>query len=842
MVASPPGGRTSRWLPSAATALVVLGVLTVVLWQVHLPLLLSSTTTTGGDTGSHYMMPAYFNTNLFPHLTGWNPYWYDGYPDYTFYFVLPDVLVALAAHVISYDIAFKLATIAGSLLLPVAAWAFGRLFGLRPPIPAALAAATLPFLFDYTWTIYGGNLFSTLAGEYPYSFSVAFLVLFLGLFARGVRTGRYRVLSALTLAICFLAHAVPGAFAVAGAAVLTVLELLPARLRPRDDDAFTSPRHSPRHAESAQGTSGSAAVGTRARRATLWWAVSTVGIGMLLVSWWLVPFVMDLTYSTSMNYSKVTTYMSIFFPRADLWALVLAAVGAVAAVVLRSRVGIVLVALAAVAAAAVVLDPLRSLYNVRFLPLWFLCVYLLVGWSFGVAVAALARRARHARLARSSRELAGARARLASVAPAGEDGSGGDGDARPQIDATTIHRRPPRVARWAPGAVGGACLALVGALVAVVPPFVPALASSLPRVGIHPGPNQVSVWANWNYTGYEGKADYPEYHGLMALMSRIGRRYGCGRAMWEYNANENRFGTPEALMLLPLWTKGCIDSMEGLLFESSATTPYHFLNQAELSASPSEAVVGLPYGPMTVRLGVEHLQLLGVRYFMAASPQVEQEAAADPTLRLLATSGPWRTTYDGSPLTTTWKIYLVAHSTQVTALSAKPAVLRGVGQTQTTWLGKLTPQNVIRQGPSLRWYLDPSAWRTELVAGGPAGWPRIQASRATDPPAIAQRPTTVSHVRETADTVSFSVSRLGKPVLVKTSYFPNWHARGADGPWRATPNLMVVVPTSHHVTLYYGSSTATALGDAVTLAGFAALVWLAGWTLWQRRRRRARIG
>ena len=85
----------------------------------------------------------------------------------------------------------------------------------------------------------------------------------------------------------------------------------------------------------------------------------------------------------------------------------------------------------------------------------------------------------------------------------------------------------------------------------------------------------------------------------MQTMEAVGQRYGCGRAMWEYSPSENRFGTPEALMLLPYWTNGCIDSMEGLLFESSATTPYHFLNQAELSAAPSEPEVGLPTAAST---------------------------------------------------------------------------------------------------------------------------------------------------------------------------------------------------------------------------------------------------
>ncbi|MGH8980421.1 MAG: hypothetical protein ACRDWE_05290 [Acidimicrobiales bacterium] len=290
-------------------------------------------------------------------------------------------------------------------------------------------------------------------------------------------------------------------------------------------------------------------------------------------------------------------------------------------------------------------------------------------------------------------------------------------------------------------------------------------------------------------------------------------------------------------------TAGCIDSMEGLLFESSATTPFHFLNQAELSVSPSDAVVGLPYGAVTVHLGVEHLQLLGVRYFMAASPQIEEEADDDPTLRLLATSGPWKTTYDGAPLTTTWKIYLVRHSAPVVALSDEPAVLSHVGQGQTTWLGKLIADGTLRQGPALRWYMDPAAWSTELAAGGPADWPRIPADRATEAPAVSTHPARVSHVHESADTISFDVSKVGTPVLVKTSYFPNWHARGADGPWRATPNLMVVVPTRHHVTVYYGTTAVTEAGDACTLAGIAALAVLAACVLWRRQRRRhARIG
>ena len=91
--------------------------------------------------------------------------------------------------------------------------------------------------------------------------------------------------------------------------------------------------------------------------------------------------------------------------------------------------------------------------------------------------------------------------------------------------------------------------------------------------------------------------------------------------------------------------------MEGVLFESSATTPYHFINQAELSAAPSEAVVsettGIQYGPLDVALGVEHLQLLGIKYFMASSLGVQAEADVDPALTLVASTGPWPTDLHG---------------------------------------------------------------------------------------------------------------------------------------------------------------------------------------------------
>ena len=820
--ATPPpsqgAGRRAEWwwVPGAITVLTIAVVIVVTLWQLHPSHLLSNTTTTGGDTGAHIAMPWYMRSLIsHGHLTGWYPGWYDGMPLYTFYFTLPDFFIAVGSWIIPYGVAFKLGTILGSVLLPITAWACGRFFRLRPPIPTLLAAATLPFLFDYTYTIYGGNLFSTLAGEYSFSFGVALAILFLGLFAAAVREGRHRAWAAVVLAGCVLSHIVPGLYALGGAAVLTVIELLPARWG-IGDGVLLLWRGNP-----------AAAVVPWTR--TLWRAVSTVGIGLLLTAFWLVPFGLQRAYATSMGYVNLTTYLHQFFPEADAWALVLAGIGVVMAVLLRSRFGLTVTLLGAGFALAEVFDPQGSLYNVRLLPMWFISVYLMAAWAFGVGCILVARGFRRAQQLRWDRWEASFQEPSPLVAADGDGGAGDDGDgvgadAGPAPAGTPyagyIPRRP-RPPRWGPAVLSGAVIGLVAVVLVVVPPFL----FSSTWGPVHLGPNQVKNWSSYNYTGYEGQASYPEYRAVIGVMDQVSKNYGCGRAMWEYSDSENRFGTPEALMLLPYWTNGCIDSMEGLLFESSATTPYHFINQAELSAGPSEPEVGLPYAATqgNVAIGVQHLQLLGVKYFMAETPEIEQQASANPSLQLVAKTGPWTYSYNGVLTHTTWDIYRVKASPLVTPLSNDPAVLSGVDPAPSGWLDQ-----------SVDWYDHPDRWNVELAQGGPASWPRTTVGD-TRPPVRHAAATRVTDVSTTDTTVSFHVSKVGTPVLVKVSYFPNWHASGADGPWRVTPNLMVVVPTSHDVTLSYGRSGANYLGDFLTVAGVVALAALILVPRWRRR-------
>lgn len=98
-------------------------------------------------------------------------------------------------------------------------------------------------------------------------------------------------------------------------------------------------------------------------------------------------------------------------------------------------------------------------------------------------------------------------------------------------------------------------------------------------------------------------------------------------------------------------------------------------------------------------------------------------------------------------------------------------------------------------------------------------------------PEIAPReliadPPSVSNIEKDHHKISFSVDRVGSPVLVRTSYFPNWVASGAKGPYRVSPNLMVVIPQDNDVTLSYSRTPLEIVTLLLLLAGICVAIYL----------------
>ena len=780
----------TRWV----NLLVVAGGAWFVLWVVNPDgVLFSRTTPTGGDLGAHVWGPAFLRDELLPNLrlSGWTPDWYAGFPAYHFYMVIPmlaivavDVglatpllvvvlpaiasagvllvrrrpnnhrwwllvlaLFAVMVTPVHYGMSIKWITVVGLVVMPVAGWALGHLAGLPFPGPALTSAATLPFVFDRSFNIMGGNLMSTMAGEFAYALAVSACLVYLGLLVRGLETGRGRVPAALLLALTGLCHLLVAFFALVASVV---------------------------------------ALAIRPGREALRWLVTTGVVAGLCSAFWVLPFWWQRDHLNDMAWHKLTAFRSYLWDRSDLAAdfltndpplqpvIVLAGIGLIFSVAFRRRLGFVLAGSALFMGLAFVHLPEGRLYNGRILPAYYLCLYLLAGMALADGLRLMGRLIDGCRRSGTNRP--------------GRFVSGG-GAAVVFLTLILLVGMPLRVLPG--GTTEGNAYRWMG----------------LETTELNLGRS----WVRWNFEGYENRVGdasgggWEEKRALVAEMTALAGvdsdpdhhrdGSGCGRLMWEYGSELVRYGTPMALMLLPHWTDGCIGSMEGLYFEASTTTPYHFLVQSELSVSPSRAQRGLPYRGFDLDAGIDHLRQLGVRWYSAFSDQAVREARAHPDLVEVASSGPWT-------------IFEVQGMALVSALEVEPAVFEDVDHED--WLNPSV--EVFQRGSSA----------VPRTIGGPASWQRVASDE--DPERRVLPVAVVTDVVEGVDRIRFRVDRVGVPVLVRSSYFPNWKVSGADGPWRATPNLMVVVPTAEEVELFYGRTAVDLFSVLLTLSGIGAVV------------------
>ncbi|MFH1330707.1 MAG: hypothetical protein ABIJ48_08690 [Actinomycetota bacterium] len=654
-------------------------------------------TPSGGDMGAHVVIPAYLRDTLLPagRVLGWSNDWYAGFPMLYFYFPLPAFAVVLLDLLLPYGVAFKLVTVAGLVALPGASYYFARNMGFARPVALVGGMAGATFMFMETFSIFGGNTLSTLAGEYSFSWSFALCLVYLGMVMRNTREGRgFTVGPAVVLALGALSHVIT-----TGVAVVASLPLLLRRKGPR------------------------AVVGS--------WA-----LGFAVAAFWAVPFLIRFPgLSTDMGWNPRHDWWDVF-PR-DTWpVLVLGVAGLAWAVARRALVGPAVSLLVMGTAGYWVIYWIEhtTLYNGRLLPFAYYVMFLFAGLFVGMALMEVVRRLR---------------ASDASV--------------------------------WGV-AVAGAAVFLV-----------------IAGVGIHKTP----AWAQWNYTGYEGKAAYPEYRAILEAVDHL----PPGRIMWEYSSDQNKYGTPMALMLLPYWSPEH-PSMEGLLFESSLTTPFHFLMQSETSLRPSSPVSGLRYHSLDLERAVAHLALYDIAYYISYTEE-GAAAAAEQGLEQLAETPPFR-------------VFALPESSLVDVATYEPAVWAGEGSFKDA---------------ALDWFDDVTRLDRWVVADGPAGWPRIEAIRPGDSRERISPSGGVSDVVLEAHRISFHTTAVGVPHLVKVSYFPNWQATGAEGPYRAAPSLMVVVPTSEDVVIEFRNTLPENAGMLLSAAGVADTGVL--FFLGRRRRRSA---
>jgi 6-pyruvoyl-tetrahydropterin synthase related domain len=752
--------------------------------------ILSNSTPTGGDNAVHVWTGDYLKRVLIPQgrLFGWSNDSYAGLPVLSSYFPLPMWTIVALSYVIPYGVAFKLISAIGVFLLPLSTYRLGRKAELPWPEPLLLGAGVFPFLLARHFKILGGNIMSTMAGEFSFSISLCLTVLYMGSLIVLLRTNRGRTRTTLLLAGIGLCHIVPAILAIGFTFASTLCELRRASWKRQIGEVFR------------------------------------VGLTALaLAAFWVIPFGLNIPYTNSMDYERNTRWLKTLIPilpnsstlhtPADGVALasvffVCALIGIVVGLRRRDRFVATMTLTAIIAGVQFGLAPRGAMWNNRLLPAWFFCVYVL--GAVGLFYVLRLLKALGTRLTQRNKAL------FAS-----------SGSVTNEVSA--------------PAGIGWPVLLAAGIVFGTLGP------AMLPgKVGLP------FAWARGNYKGTEGRKAYPEYRNLISVLKTL----PCGRLFSEPGVKRyQEYGSSMAMAALPYWTKGCIQTIDGLYFEASQTTPFSYLTAKWMSPNAAGAQRRLPYQPFNMATGVERLRGLGVRYVLLSTPKAKDDARKISALRFIETTGPY-------------SIFEISDNAVVVPLEVEPVVVTtksggrvnsfiNVGLAQwvrpnefppfvadtgpKNWKRSVLNEKVVAPNPVVA---STSATAKPVKPVKPVKVPEprrgdglsMSTSMSAEPTSVV--PAVVSNVKIGDQGLSFRVDEPGKPVLVRVSYFPNWKVSGAKGPYRVGPNFMVVVPTQNDVSLKF-RYTAIEFGSfGVTVAGMASLILGA---IQSRRARKRRI-
>ena len=692
----------------------------------------------GGDLPAHHYLMDHIARS--GRCVSWADGWWGGFPAFRYYFPLPYWCMAQAGKLLGHDLAFKLGSILGLLLLPTALWGAGRLARLPRPAPAFLAALALPLALDNTHNMWGANAYSTLAGMIANSWSFALFPVALALGVRDAARGRVSLLSPLVFAALALSHFFTAVLAALALAAL-VLWALAAR-RP-------------------------------AAARTL--AIEGLWAGAL-AAWWLLPLFATGAWSVAFGEQWDIRFWRQLPPMLSPAWLAAAALAATAAFARFStrrhraaehkktqrpsappRLSVESPSAAwAVLHAALFAGALflfffgRSIgevfVNCRLWP--FLVYALLVG-------------------------VAGSWAALAAAW---------------------------RVPRTGALAFFSLCAALAWR-----------------EGGSEENPAwsracHVPYWAEYNLRGVEA---LPCGDSFFRIAERVAGRPGL--VAWDMTDANEALGSSRCFEALPYVAPGT-RTLEGGIVNSALGALAAYTVQGEVSDAPAGWPLLVSPRAFDPASGLRHLELLGVRTFVARSRAVQAAFEADPAWALLGAEGP----------ADRWKIY-------GSALKGEPDV-RVWKEPLTVASGHLSQRLVADWWACRGATAHPVAFRPDLASP-----PEIlDAWRDAPPPEpgwLDRLSDPVRSVRRGADgSLAFETDFPGRPHVLAATWYPDWRAEGAEGPYPLSSGQIVVYPTGRSVRLHHAPLPAARLGAAATLLALA--VYPALFAAARRRRKR----
>ena len=672
----------------------------------RLDLVFLNTMPTGGDMGAHVVPIKYFIENfaLNFQLNGWSNDWFAGYPLYFFYFPFPAVVTFLLNLVFPYGVAFKLMVI-GSILLTI--YSFERLFrNMQSNFSIFGYIAGLTYILTESFTIYGGNLASTLAGQFSFTYSIAFANLAIAHLTKSDKNNRH-VVSAIFLGFSLLSHLIP--FLI----YALIYFYFWIKAKNTTVEKFSS------------------------------------GLIFLFITIrFTTSLLTNLEYTTNMSYTPFTKLSDLV--KSDITPYIL-----VIFIILLFNMKLVMsfkvtslfewfIVIFSVLLYFYV--PEGALWNGRVVSFLNLGVIIIFFKLFEYSVMNIFRYEQ--------------------------------GEIILKILSTIIlfSYLLTFVDKWN---ISGYKIFLYPLISVLTFGFVYFFSSSVNlfkltfTASIIFTVSFLPYWVSWNFNGYENKDQWGDIENLYSSLNTL----SPGRIMWEPNSDLNKYGTPMVLMTIPLYTHH--SSMEGLYFDSSITTPFHFIAVSGLAERPSNPVGGLRYINNNFEKGQEYLEDLGVDYFVSYTDSITTKAIENDKLEFLFTSEPFTVFSVESE-----KVELV--NQELVAFEKVPFIDR----TLSSLFRNTEYDNFFAEA-----YENFDELKTQRIIELPSVNFNIVSSN--------EDVVNISNFNMTSNSISFITDRPNELHMIKTSYFPNWEIENGDGPYRISPSFMAVIPNSENVELTF---------------------------------------
>ena len=682
----------------------------ILLIFLRIDLVFSDSLPTGGDMGAHIVPTKFFVSELISNfkISGWSNDWFAGYPAYYFYFPLPPLIVAILSPVFPFGIAFKIMVVASLVLL---VFSIQKLISQEEKISSHLGfAAGLLFLLTESFTIFGGNLASSLAGQYSFTYSLAFGNLSIYFLTKSnLKNSLYY--SSLCISFCVLSHIIP------------FIIFIPIY-------SFYFLRN----------------------RSEILKKFSSFLIFLFLTIRFSISLFTNLEYTTNMTYSPYRNISDLIKP--DILPLLLLAIiflfSGQSKKALKNLFSLE-VYLITSSFLLFFYGPEGALWNGRVVPFFILGTILFVFNLLTQNINLLTSKFQ-GHIFLSLIYLVISFFLLFNYYSRWND--------RYEVTALFIIALFLILYFFNVNKLNQLFSLLFISLTISTVTFLP-------------------HWLNWNFTGYEGKAEWGEISSLYDKLNNI----SSGRIMWEPSPDLNKYGTPMVLMTIPMFTDH--ESVEGLYFDSSITTPYHFVTISGLAERPSNPVGGLSYINGNFDKGVRYMKQLGVDYFITYTDSISNKATNSPELEFLFASSPFKVFRLNSD-----KVELVTSEL--------------INFSQPSFYERIS--NSVFKNPLEESFftLSMKEFQKEdnIRVIDKSSIDKIQNTLSTDETQL-----NISDFKLKNNQLTFTTNQPGKLHLIKVSYFPNWTIEDGDGPYRITPSFMAVIPNSNDVKLTFETTT-----------------------------------